>query len=60
MKLGWEPKRCKLYLLTKYKEGKLYKMIQEYLKRGTIQVSKSLQAFPFFFVNKKEEDLQLI
>ena len=35
-------------------------MIQEYLKRGTIQVSKSLQASPFFFVNKKEGDLQPI
>ena len=33
-------------------------MIQEHLKRGTIQISKSLQASPFFFVNKKKEDFQ--
>ena len=57
MKPGWEPKGCKLYPLTEYKEEKLYKMIQEHLKRGTIWVSKSPQAFLFFFVNKKEGDL---
>ena len=57
MKPGWEPKGCKLYPLTEYEEDKLYKMIQERLKRGTIWVSKSPQASPFFFVNKKEGDL---
>ena len=57
MKPGWEPKGYKLYPLTKYEEDKLYKMIQEHLKRGTIRVSKSPQASPFFFVNKKEGDL---
>ena len=58
MKPGWEPKGYKLYPLTKYEEDKLYEMIQEHLKRGTIQISKSLQASPFFFVNKKKEDFQ--
>ena len=60
MKPGWEPKGYKLYPLTKYEEDKLYKMIQEHLKRGTIRVSKSPQASPFFFVNKKEGDLRPI
>ena len=36
MKPGWEPKGCKLYPLTEYEKDKLYKMIQEHLKRGTI------------------------
>ena len=58
MKLGWELKGCKLYPLTKYEEDKLYEIIQEHLKRGTIRVSKFLQASPFFFVNKKEGDLR--
>ena len=57
MKPGWEPKGCKLYPLTEFEEDKLYEMLQEHLKRGTIRVSKSPQASPFFFVNKKEGDL---
>ena len=60
MKLEWEPKGCKLYPLTEYEEDKLYKMIQEHLKRETIQISKSPQASPFFFMNKKEGDLRPI
>ena len=60
MKLGWESKGCKLYLLTKYEEDKLYNMIQEHLKRGTIRMSKSPQASSFFFVKKKKGDLRPI
>lgn len=58
MKPGWEPKGCKLYPLTELEEDKLYDMLQEHLKRGTIRVLKSPQASPFFFVNKKEGDLR--
>ena len=58
MKPEWEPKGCKLYPLTEVEEDKLYDMLQEHLKRGTIRVSKSPQASPFFFVSKKEGDLR--
>ncbi|ETW82069.1 hypothetical protein HETIRDRAFT_45742 [Heterobasidion irregulare TC 32-1] len=58
MKPGWEPMGCKLYPLTEEEEDKLHKMLQEYLKWGTIRISKSPQASPFFFVKKKKGDLR--
>ena len=60
MKPGWEPKGCKLYPLTEYEDEKLYDVLQEHLKRGTIRVSKSPQASLFFFVKKKEGSLRPI
>lgn len=58
MKPGWEPSSYKLYPLTEEEEDKLYDMLQEHLERGTIQISNSPQASPFFFVKKKEGDLR--
>jgi hypothetical protein len=54
MKPGFEPKSFKAYNLT-LEEHKLQdKFIEENLKKGYIQPSKSPMASPFFFVSKKD------
>jgi len=48
------PKRGKIYPLSPKQQNTLDKWIQEHLKKGYIRPSKSPQASPFFFVEKKE------
>ena len=48
------PKRGKIYPLSPKQQNALDEWIEEYLKKGYISWSKSQQASPFFFVEKKE------
>ncbi len=48
------PKRGKIYPLSPKQQNALDEWIEEYLKKGYISRSKSQQASPFFFVEKKE------
>jgi hypothetical protein len=45
---------CKVYLLAPRQQKALDKFLDEHLKKGYIQCSKSPYASPFFFVNKKD------
>ena len=48
------PKRGKIYPLSPKQQNTLDEWIQEHLEKGYIRQSKSSQASPFFFVEKKE------
>ncbi len=50
----FKPKRGKIYPLSPKQQNALNEWIEEYLKKGYISRSKSPQASPFFFVEKKE------
>jgi len=50
----FKPKRGKIYPLSPKQQNALDEWIEEYLKKGYISRSKSQQASPFFFVEKKE------
>ena len=51
---------CKVYPLSPTEDITLQKFITENLEKGYIRQSKSLYAFPFFFIKKKNSDLQPI
>ena len=48
----------KLLPLTQEEKSEMHKFVQEHLRRGTIQVSKSPYVANFFFVKKKDGKLQ--
>ncbi len=50
----FKPKRGKIYPLSPKEQNALNEWIEEYFKKGYISQSKSPQASPFFFVEKKE------
>jgi len=58
MKNGFEPKAFRSYNLTPEEQQQQAEFIQENLKKGYIQPSKSPMASPFFFVSKKDGRLQ--
>jgi hypothetical protein len=45
---------CKVYLLAPGQQKALNEFLDEHLKKGYIQQSKSPYASPFFFVDKKD------
>ena len=49
---------CKVYLLSPNEDTTLQTFIAENLGKGYIRQSKSPYVFPFFFIKKKNEDLQ--
>jgi hypothetical protein len=49
-------KDCKVYPLTPAEQTKLDEFLEENLRKGYIQPSKSPMASPFFFVSKKDSD----
>lgn len=49
---------CKIYPLTREEQGKLDEFLDENLKSGRIQPSKSPMASAFFFVKKKDGTLR--
>jgi hypothetical protein len=50
----FKPKKGKIYLLNPLQQNTLDEWIKEQLAKGYIQPSKSPQASPFFFVEKKD------
>jgi hypothetical protein len=52
------PKRGKIYPLSPKQQNTLDEWIKEHLEKGYIWQSKSPQAAPFFFVEKKDKQLQ--
>lgn len=58
LKPDFVPRDCKVYPLSPEEERKLNEFVDENLKKGYIRTSKSPQASPFFFVGKKDGNLQ--
>ena len=54
LKDDFKPKKGKIYLLNPLQQNTLDEWIKEQLAKGYIQPSKSPQALPFFFVEKKD------
>jgi Reverse transcriptase (RNA-dependent DNA polymerase)/RNase H-like domain found in reverse transcriptase len=50
----------KVYALTQDEQKALQKFIKEHMQKGYIRPSKSPYAAPFFFIKKKDEQLQLV
>jgi len=53
MKEGFVPRKGKVYLLLREEREEVREFIQEQLRKGYIQPSKSLQIVLVFFVGKK-------
>jgi len=60
LKPGSEPFRCKIYPLSPNEQKELDAFLEENLKSGRIQPSKSPMASPVFFVKKKDGSLRLV
>jgi hypothetical protein len=60
MEEGWTPSDCKLYLLSPGERNSLDEWVDNQLKKGYIQPSKSPQASLFFFTGKKDGKLRPI
>ena len=54
MKEGFVPRKGKVYLLLQEEKEKIWKFIQEQLRKKYIQLSKLPQTAPVFFVGKKD------
>ena len=53
LKKGFVPRKMKIYLLFREKREEVREFIQEQIRKGYIQLSKSLQMVPIF-VGKKD------
>jgi len=60
MKEGFVPKKGKVYPLLREEREEVREFIQEQLKKGYIQPSKSPQMAPVFFVRKKNGKKQIV
>ena len=58
LKPGSEPAGCKVYPLNLDEQKELDTFLEEHLRTGCIQPSKSPMASPFFFVKKKDGRLR--
>ena len=56
----WRPKQGKVYLLLREEREEVRKFIKGQLRKGYIQLSKSLQMAPVFFVGKKDGKKQMV
>ena len=54
VKEGFVPRKGKVYPLSREERKKMREFIQEQLRKGYIQLSKSPQTAPIFFVGKKD------
>jgi len=60
MKKGFVPRKGKVYLLSRGKKEEVRKFIEEQLRKGYIQPSKSLQTVLVFFVGKKNGKKRMV
>ena len=58
LKPGSEPHRCKIYPLSPNEQSELDAFLEENLKSGRIQPSKSPMASPVFFIKKQDGFLE--
>ena len=60
VKEGFIPKKGKVYPLSREKREEVREFIQEQLRKEYIQLSKSSQIAPVFFVGKKDRKKQTV
>ena len=54
------PRKKKVYLLSREEREEVREFIQEQLRKGYIQPSKSLQTVPVFFMGKKDGKKRMV
>ena len=54
------PRKGKVYLLSREEKEEIREFIQEQLRKGYIQPSKSPQIVPVFFIGKKDGKKQMV
>ena len=60
MKKGFVPRKGKVYPLSREEREEVREFIWEQLRKGYIQLSKSPQTTPVFFVGKKDGKKQMV
>jgi len=60
IKEGFVPKKGKVYPLSRKERGEVREFIREQLRKRYIQLSKSPQMVPVFFVGKKDGKKQMV
>ena len=60
MKKGFVPRKGKVYPLSREEREEVREFIWEQLRKGYIQLSKSPQTMPVFFVEKKDRKKQMV
>lgn len=58
LKKDFTPQDCKVYPMSTREQAALDEFLEENLRKGYIQPSKSLMMSPFFFVAKKDGTLR--
>ena len=60
VKEGFVPRKGKVYPLSREEREKIREFMKEQLRKGYIQLSKSLQTAPVFFVGKKDGKKRMV
>ena len=60
VKEGFVPRKGKVYPLSREEREEIREFIKEQLRKRYIQLSKSLQIVPVFFVGKKDGKKQMV
>ena len=60
MKKGFTPKKGKMYLLSREKREEVQAFVEDQLRKGYIQSSKSPQTSPVYFVAKKDGTRRMV
>ena len=60
VKEGFVPRKGKVYPLSREEREEIREFIKEQLRKRYIQISKSLQIVPVFFVGKKDGKKQMV
>ena len=60
MKEGFMPQKEKVYPLLREEREEVREFMKEQLRKGYIQLSKSLQTAPVFFVGKKDRKKRMV
>jgi len=60
VKEGFVPRKGKVYPLLREEREEVQEFVKEQLRKGYIQLSKSLQIVPVFFVGKKDGKKRMV
>jgi len=60
MKKGFVPRKGKVYPLSREEREEVREFVKEQLRKDYIQLSKSLQTVPVFFVGKKDGKKRMV
>jgi len=60
LRKGFVPKKWKIYLLSRIKREEVQEFVKDQLKKGYIQLLKSPQTSPVFFMPKKDRKKRMV